>query len=520
MRGLQAIGSGLFCWGILLVGSATAREIDVGIVQRFGDEPTETLAIAGTNGRPLAIEFQQGDRTVTLRAPVATLTVTPLPLKSPQIRERLILADVATFETAEDAAKEWQARGIAVEIVQPGRWQVWAARDTYHTPLLRRLLLADLQREGFEKPRLESEAILSAPQAVLSVGSQKIPVREATLIGAGDRVTVAEDGTTRLYAGSLRLQPNAYGDYTLVNRVDIEAYLRGVVPYEIAPEAPRRAIEAQSIIARTYALRNLRRFAADGYELCATVHCQVYKGLSGAKSHVDRAIAATAGQVLVYENELVDALYSSTAGGVTASFEDIWNGQARPYLQAAIDSAGRPWDLAARSLADESAFQRFIALQDGFNETGTRAFRWQKTGTLAELGDDLRQYLERVRHPLAEFDVLEGLEVVERSPSGRILRMDARTNLGSLSLHKTEVRSALGPPRSTLFYIEPMRDAGGTLAGYHFVGGGFGHGVGLSQYGSYNLARLGWSAERILEFYYPGARLQPLTDTVVFYDGD
>ncbi len=524
LRALQAMGNSLCCWGLLLAvgAAANARDIDVGIVQRFGDDSTETLAISGVEGQPLTIEFEpEAGRTVTLEAPTATLAIALEPLEVPQVRERLILADVATFETAEAAAKEWQARGIAAEIVQPGRWQVWAARDTYNTPLLRRLLLADLQKEGFEEPRLESEILETVPQALLSVGAKRVPLQAATLIGAGDRVRVTENGaSTRLYAGHLRLQPNAYGDYTLVNRLNIEDYLRGVVPYEIAPQAPQRAIEAQSIIARTYALRNLRRFAADGYELCATVHCQVYKGLSGSKPHVDRAIAATKGQVLVYDNELVDALYSSTAGGVTAFFEDIWDGQARPYLQAAIDSADRPWDLGARSLADEATFRRFIDLQQGFNETGTPAFRWRKASTLQELEADLQKYLERVRHPLADFERLQGLEIVERSPSGRILQMDVRTDLGEFSLYKTEVRSALGPPRSTLFYIEPVRDGAGVLKGYQFIGGGLGHGVGLSQYGSYNLARLGWSAERILAFYYPGARLQPLSDSIVLYDGN
>lgn len=522
MRGLQLIGRGLASWALTLVtsGIAIAVEIDVGVVQRFGDEPTERLEIAGTNGQSLTVAFQEGDRAETLRVPKVALEIAVVSLAEPEVREQVVLADTATFETAEAAAKEWEARGIPVEIVQPDRWQVWAARETYRTPLLRRLLLTDLQEQGYAEPRLESEVLEAAHQVLLNVGTRRIPLQEVKLESASNRLTVADNGKTQLYAGHLRLQPNAYGDYTLVNRVDIEDYLRGVVPYEIAPEAPQRAIEAQSIIARTYALRNLRRFKADGYELCATVHCQVYKGLSGSKTHVDRAVAATAGQVLTYNGELVDALYSSTTGGVTASFEDIWDGQARPYLRASVDAPGQPWDLQAQSLADEATFQRFINLQQGFNETGTRAFRWRKTSNLEDLGADLRKYLERVRHPQAGFAALEGLEIVSRSPSGRILQMDIRTDLGAFSLYKTEVRSALGPPRSTLFYIEPVRDEAGSLSGYTFVGGGLGHGVGLSQYGSYNLARLGWSAQQILAFYYPGAQLQALDDSIVFYNGD
>ena len=132
--------------------------------------------------------------------------------------------------------------------------------------------------------------------------------------------------------GNLRLQPNAYGTYTLVNTVPIETYLRGVIPHEIGPKAPFNAAKAQTIIARTYALRNVRRFQADGYQLSADTHCQVYYGLTGTTATADKAIAQTNSLVLTYQNELVDALYSSTTGGVTARFSDVWNGAERPLL--------------------------------------------------------------------------------------------------------------------------------------------------------------------------------------------
>ena len=71
--------------------------------------------------------------------------------------------------------------------------------------------------------------------------------------------------------------------------------------------------------------------------------------------------------------------------------------------------------------------------------------------------------------------------------------------------------------RSTLFYIEPIYDANKKIKGYSFVGGGLGHGVGLSQYGSYNLAKLGWTAEKILAFYYPGTKIQPLNTSIIYW---
>lgn len=99
--------------------------------------------------------------------------------------------------------------------------------------------------------------------------------------GGVTAVLDSQNGKWTRYAGSFVVQPNSYGDYTLVNKVELETYLRGVVPHEIGGNAPKAAVEAQTIIARTYALRNIRRFEADNYQLCATTHCQVYHGLSG-----------------------------------------------------------------------------------------------------------------------------------------------------------------------------------------------------------------------------------------------
>ncbi len=229
-------------------------------------------------------------------------------------------------------------------------------------------------------------------------------------------------------------------------------------------------------------------------------------------------IAATRGLVLTYNNELVDALYSSTTGGVTASFSDVWNGEERPYLKAIIDSP-QPniWDLGQQSLEDEATFRQFISLNQGFNETGRKVFRWRRKSTLEELNEDLRTYLERKKHPLANFTTIKGMKITERSPSGRVLGLTVWTDKGELVLRKNEARSAFGPPRSTLFYLEPILTPNQELGGYIFVGGGFGHGVGLSQFGSYNLANLGWSATQILAFYYPGTQIQPLNESIVYW---
>ncbi|NEQ53798.1 MAG: SpoIID/LytB domain-containing protein, partial [Leptolyngbya sp. SIO3F4] len=338
------------------------------------------------------------------------------------------------------------------------------------------------------------------------------------------------------------LQPNAYGTYTLVNQVPIELYLRGVVPHEIGPSAPQTAVEAQAVLARTYALRNLRRFAIDGYELCADTQCQVYRGLSGAVQRADRAIAATQGQVLTYNGELIDALYSSTTGGITARFSDVWNGFDRPYLQPVIDSLAFNWDLAARPLSDENNFRAFINLNNRFNEDDWPTFRWKRSGTYEEITAGVKEYLTNRSNPLANLKRVTGLTVTERSETGRVQTVLVNTDVGDFELQKNEVVSALIPPRSQLFYLEPLyetkanekaeipqtngaitastpieKQAPPVQKGYTFIGGGFGHGVGMSQTGSYRLGENGWPYQRILQFYYPNTQLLPISNDIVFW---
>ncbi|MEM9541706.1 MAG: SpoIID/LytB domain-containing protein [Cyanobacteria bacterium P01_E01_bin.42] len=493
-------------------------EIDVGIIQRFGDEVGDRMTLSSTQGDTLTIQFQDGDGTQkTVNSNSIVLEIAPQQPTEPVLQEWVVLSDRATFETAENSAKEWQAKGIEAEVVQPGRWQVWAKRDVYNTPLLRRMLLENLQEQGESDPYLYSEVLNTVPIVSFVVNGFRYNRNNITITSNKNLIRVKEGDKNIVFGGRLRIQPNSYGNFTLVNEVPIEVYLRGVVPHEIGPNAPYNSVEAQTVIARTYALRNLRRFQADDYELCATVHCQVYKGLTGTVANADRAIQATRGLVLTHNDELVDALYSAHTGGVTAQFEDIWDGEPRPYLRSRIDGTNPQWNLSAQPLNDEAAFRRFINLKQGFNGTDSPVFRWNRQSNIAQLTQDLNKYLVRIKHPLAGINRIIRMAVTERSPSGRIRLFTVETDRGIVELQKTEARSAFGPPRSTLFYIDPMLDANGNLTGYKFIGGGFGHGVGLNQYGSYTLARLGWRYDRILEFYYPGTVLQQLREGIIFY---
>lgn len=497
----------------LRVPPVQAKDIDlkVGIIQRFGDEEKDQLNLKGAKGGLLTISFldEQGQRQ-TFKSKQAQVAIAPTNLSSPFLDERLVLSDHATFETAEDSANQWRALGIPVEITQPDRWQVWAKRDQYSSPLVRRWLLQSLRNKGYQMPYLSSTVVRIKPQAVVNINGKSYVTNELELTTPTNLIQVTEGKQrSQLYGGSLTLQPNAYGDYTLVNKVSLETYLRGVVPHEIGQNAPENAAKAQTIIARTYALRNLRRFEADNYELCATTHCQVYYGLKDTNLQADRAIAETKGLVLTYNGELVDALYSSTTGGVTAKFSDVWNGEERPYLRVLIDAPQQVWNLAQNSLENEAEFRKFIGLKEGFNETGRSVFRWRVEAKLDVLNQDLHTYLNKRKHPLANFTTIQNIQVTKRSPSGRVLLLQVTTDRGILELAKNEARSAFSPPKSTLFYLDPVYDKNQKLQGFVFVGGGLGHGVGMSQFGSYKLAQLGWTPEKFSLFTIPVLAFNP-----------
>nr|WP_244919416.1 SpoIID/LytB domain-containing protein [Nostoc commune] len=487
-------------------------ELKIGIVQRFGSQPTAKLQLESTKGDRLKLKFLASNKQQTLvtKNPVKLETVMQA-LPQPIVEEVVVLGTYRTFETAEDSANKWRSQGMEVEIAQPERWQVWAKRDVYSTPLLRRLLLQNIQASTKEKVYLDTKVLKQVPRVSWVVDGKRYSPNDLEISTDKNLIRVNKSEkpeNARLYAGRMNLQPNAYGTYTLVNQVPLETYLRGVVPYEIGTDAPTAALEAQAILARTYALRNLRRFAADNYQLCADTHCQVYYGLNGAAAKTDKAIASTRGKVVTYKNELVDALYSSTTGGVTASFSDVWNGEDRPYLRPVLDAATNFWDLSKQSLADENNFQKFINIQQGFNESKWDMFRWHKETPLKDITKDLQKFLQVKNSPYAKFKTIQAMAVVKRSQSGRILELAVKTDNGTFVLHKDEVRSAFAAPRSTLFYIEPLNKGKPDLWGYAFIGGGLGHGVGLSQTGAQNLAKLGWSSPKILQFYYPGTQIQ------------
>lgn len=176
----------------------------------------------------------------------------------------------------------------------------------------------------------KTELRLSQGEDSFMVAGRWLSLRDGN--GGGVRVL---DGT---YRGRVLVFLNDRGLLNVINELAVEEYLRGVVPMEMGPEVydSLEALKAQAVAARTYTLRNFGEFADEGYDICATPRCQVYGGMAVEHPLTDRAILETAGEALVFDGKLVDALYSSTCGGHTEDVQVIFPLKDQPYLKGVV----------------------------------------------------------------------------------------------------------------------------------------------------------------------------------------
>lgn len=319
----------------------------------------------------------------------------------------------------------------------------------------------------------------------------------ATLITArpASGETVAIGG--KAYRGDAVVRAVGPGRVTAVNRVDMEEYLLGVVPREIGRVGPERfeAAKAQAVAARTYAVRYLGRRESLGFDVFATVQDQVYGGLQDEYDLVSRAVRETAGEILTYEGQPIEAYYHSTCAGQTAAIEEVWNERPVPYLRSVRDVDPRTGQ----------AYDHFSS-----------RFQWTQRWTADELETILARTLaDSVRPGMSGVGDVRNLEVLERTESGRIRRMRITTSTGEFMVGGDRVRWIFLTPAGALlnsskFDVEVVRGAGGQPVEVVATGGGWGHGIGMCQVGAMGRAEAGQDYRTILQAYYTGARVADL----------
>ncbi len=321
------------------------------------------------------------------------------------------------------------------------------------------------------------------------------------------------------YRGSALFTNASASTLCVINALSLEQYLYGVIPSEVPYTWNEEALKAQAICARGFAVSNFKKHAAYGFNVCTTTNCQVYGGVSAEKQATTDAVNATAGEVLAYDGKIIESLFYSSSGGYTANVKNVW-GSSIPYLSGVEDpyepedSPRHSWsatlsneeisEILRNNGHDIGTLTKLTAETDETGRTykltaegtqGSHTFTNQGTySSFYSKGVLSQKYIlspnstgARTLYALtkASKGVLSGKIAIDSK--GRKTSLDGDFNI--ISANGKEVYDS------------------GDVTGYTFVGGGWGHGVGMSQYGAMGMADAGFSYDEIVYHYFPGTEL-------------
>lgn len=253
-------------------------------------------------------------------------------------------------------------------------------------------------------------------------------------------------------------------------RISLEDYILQVVSAEASVEDEPEALKALAIAARTYALKNIGRHNNEGYDFCSTTHCQRFESTE-ARHALAEAVRETAGLVLRDDrNELADAYYSASCGGMTANLKTIWNADAPDYLRG---------------------------VQDRYCNSGSH-YRWTNVIRSEKLAAALRSD--------PRTDVGETIRDVSVSKHDQTGRAEVLTLVGDRrrAISGWEFKLIVGRVLGWQLLKSSRFTVSRSGSKFVFRGGGFGHGLGLCQEGSHVMAQRGQSFQQILAHYFPG----------------
>jgi stage II sporulation protein D len=315
---------------------------------------------------------------------------------------------------------------------------------------------------------------MQTEQLTLHSGEQGLTLTfpRPTRKSKGADVLSSDSGIEISVSGFVHLVRKGKG-FLVINRVNMEEYVKGVVPAEVSSAWHPEMLKAQAVAARTYALYQQMLSATREYDVAATVQDQVYHGKQGVDAGILRAVEETRGLVVTYQDAPIYAAFSSTAAGLTEDAMNVWS-KEYPYLKG----VECPFDLASPY------------------------YQWKSSFKLDTLEQNLRQQGFSV-------GTIATMTALSFSRGGRIATLRILHSGGELVLRGEELRKAVGYTiiPSTQFAIESIgRDV--VLSGF-----GAGHAVGMCQWGAKELAELGYPFPTILRYYYPGTELQNITLT-------
>jgi SpoIID/LytB domain protein len=305
----------------------------------------------------------------------------------------------------------------------------------------------------------------------------------------------------RAFRGLVEIFPKAGRGFNVINRVSLEDYTAGVLPSEMLSTWPIEALKAQAILARTYPLFMMGRHNDEGFDVCDSIHCQVYRGLRAEEEKTNEAVKQTAGLVLMRHGRVMAAVYSAQCGGRTQDYEEAWGFKSPvvgvedydPRYNKDMEFPLSPKRLETWILEDRVAWCRMYGLH------GYQNYRW---GWIVSAED--------IEKKVPGIGRIRRLIVAHRSTAGWADMLLVEGENGQRELKGDSIRRYLGGIRSNLIWIEPQFDPKGWPEEFIIYGGGWGHGVGLCQVGSYGLAEAGKDFREILKHYFPKGRVEKL----------
>ena len=415
-----------------------------------------------------------------------TITWKDIPIKNPKTIERVVFGPFASYESAKKQADKLKEKGFETTVAYPKDWEVWIPfEDDLPEFELKHKISRNI--ENFQiTPFLSTKYYFKKLEGPIHIfAEEEIKINDVN------------------FGKNFYLIKDSYGTWTLIQKIKFDDYLEGVLPYEMGPSSPLEALKAQAVIARTWGIFNSSRFNMDKYHLCVSTQCQVYKPSEIKYKKVQKAIEATSNFILTYENKPINAFYHGSNGGISAMASESWQMQDYSYLNSKIDGSQSFNKNFKLPISRESELNNFLNFdKEQFYGGKHSLFRWNKKISSLEIKEKLiNNKLLGINENV--FD----LNAIERGSSGRVTKLEIQTNKDnkSIVLVKDDIRRVLNFIPSNLFTIDKLSDDLWLLRG-----GGFGHGVGLSQSGAIEMAELGFSYEQILNHYYPNAKLEKI----------
>ena len=378
----------------------------------------------------------------------------------------------------------------------------------------------------------------------ININNQLFPsVNEIKIIpGNGGFIQVND----RKYRGEIEVILN-HSILNVINVIELEKYLYGVLKKEVSPEWPEETLKAQAIASRTFALSNLNKFIDKGYNICATTNSQAYGGIYHEDPATNKAVNDTRGIIAVYQDEPINAVYHSDCGGYTENSEDVW-GAYVPYLRSVssdyeglVSPPNHVWeysmskqeileilnqkDMKINDIKDILVNEKtdtgrvksieIIGNQNNKLKLKTNDFRLLIGPTFIRSSlftiNVIRVIENKIEEKKPVKDILENSQTeskpVEKSVK-QILQEDRDFSISELLdlLKRSEKEEKNDVISSTV----PDNIDNNAEVKFIFNGQGNGHGVGLSQWGAYGMALKGFNYEEILKYYYQGIQLKKL----------